>query len=498
MIRNRIVNPKTFIMKSLKYIFVITACSFLSTGCKKMLEVTPYSEFSPANVTNSEAGIKSLLYSSYQYLQEHADSKDIINVSEVTTDMAYNTGGNANLFLSQFINFAWDPSMEQLEGFVWEPYYKSIRDANLILENIAQVTTTDNNKKVYAAEAKFVRAYAYNYLYSWFGSVPLKLTSDQPKDQARAIDLEMRAQIEKDLTEAAPDLPDPGKEELYGRATKGAAWALLTKFYLNTKQWQKASDAADKVIGLNYYQLFPEFKNMFKVENEGNKEMIFVMTARNEFDYGNWFAAGAMPTAFLYTDQLPEYRWNPNIQNFATHYRLRDAFVNTFNPNDKRFVLVVRKYVNTSNVTVNLQATPDNTRSFKYFDNNAVSNAHGNDIPLLRYADILLAKSEALNELQGVNTTAVSLLNSVRTRAGIPELQIANIASKEAFRDMILRERGWEFISEGKRREDVIRHGKFISLAIQRGVVAKETHVHFPIPQSEIDANKAVVQNPGY
>lgn len=238
---------------------------------------------------------------------------------------------------------------------------------------------------------------------------------------------------------------------------------------------------------------------MFKVENEGNKEMIFVMTARNEFDYGNWFAAGAMPPAFLYTEQLPEYRWTPTIQNFATQYRLRDALVNTFDPNDKRYELVVRTYINTSNVRVNLQATPNNTRSLKYFDNTAISNAHGNDIPILRYADILLAKAEALNEIQGVNAASVSLINLVRSRAGISVLQIANIVSKVAFRDMILRERGWEFISEGKRREDIIRHDKFVSLAMQRGITtAQSKHVRFPIPQSEIDANKAIVQNEGY
>ncbi len=486
-------------MKLFKYILVIIVCSLFSTGCKKMLEVSPYSEFSPTNVTNSQSGIKSLLYSAYQYFQGQPNTKDIINISEVTTDMAFNTGGNENLYLTQFINFTWDPSMAQIQGIIWDPYYKCIRDANLVLENIDQVPTTDNIKKLYTAEAKFLRALAYSYLYIWYGPVPLRLSSNMPKDLARATDAEMQATIEKDLTEAAADLPDPGKEELYGRATKGSAWALLTKFYLNTKQWQKASDAAGKVTGFNYYQLFPEFKNMFKVENEGNREMIFVITARNEFDFGNWYAAGAMPPAFLYTDQLPEYRWTPAIQNFATQYRLRDALVNTFAPNDKRYVLVVRTYVNTSNVTVNLQSTPNNTRSLKYFDNSAISNAHGNDVPVLRYADILLARSEALNELQGPNAESVSLINLVRSRAGITQLQLADIASKESFRDMILRERGWEFISEGKRREDIIRHNRFIPLALQRGITtAQQKHIRFPIPQSEIDANKAIVQNEGY
>lgn len=486
-------------MKFFKYLFILSVGSVFTSGCKKVLEVAPYSEFSPVNVTNSQSGIKALLYSAYQHYQGQPNMKDIINVSEVTTDMAFNSGGNENLYLTQFINFTWDPSMNQLQGFMWGPYYRTIRDANLVLENISAVPTTDAIKKLYAAEAKFLRGLAYSYLYSWYGPVPLRLSSNTPKDMARATEAEMQAAIEKDLSEAAADLPAPGTEELYGRATSGAAWALLTKFYLNTKQWQKASEAADKVIALNYYQLFPEFKDMFKVENEKNREMIFVIPSRTEFDYGNWYAAGAMPPAFLYTDQLPEYRWKPTIQNFATQYRLRDGLVNTFNPMDKRYVLVVRTYVNTSGATVNLQSMPNNTRSLKYFDNNAIANSHGNDLPILRYADILLAKAEALNELNGPTQAALDLINQVRTRANIPNLTLADATSKEVLRALILRERGWEFISEGKRREDLIRQDKFISLATQRGIVAaQQKHVRFPIPQSEIDANKLMVQNEGY
>jgi hypothetical protein len=75
---------------------------------------------------------------------------------------------------------------------------------------------------------------------------------------------------------------------------------------------------------------------------------------------------------------------------------------------------------------------------------------------------------------------------------------LTNATSKDVFRDLILRERGWEFISEGKRREDLIRHGKFISMALARGVNAQPHQVLFPIPQSEIDANKLAIQNEGY
>ncbi|MCX2574090.1 RagB/SusD family nutrient uptake outer membrane protein [Pedobacter sandarakinus] len=485
-------------MKS-KIIISLSVCLLVLTGgCKKILEVTPEAEFAPANVLTSEAGVKALLFSAYQNYQEQPNMRDVINLAEVTTDMAFNSGGNENLYLTQFINFAWDPSISQFQGVNWGPSYRIIRDANLVLESIATVESTDAFKKQIGAEARFLRALAYVTLYNWYGPVPLRISSKQEPELARASDDEMKTFIESELNAVVDGLPDPGKEEAFGRATKGAALGLLTKFMLNTKQWQKASDAAKRVMDLNYYQLFPVFKDLFKVENEGNKEMIFVMPCINQTDQGNWMSAGAMPTAFLSTTQLPEYRWNAGIQNFATMYRLRDELVNTFAANDARFVTVLRTYTNTSNATINLRATVDNARSLKFFDNAAVKNDHGNDFPIIRYADILLSRAEALNEASGPSVEALSYLNPVRVRAGIPVLTLADVPSQDAFRDAILRERGWEFITEGKRREDLIRQGKFISKARARGVNARDEQVLFPIPQAEIDANKLIVQNKGY
>jgi hypothetical protein len=156
--------------------------------------------------------------------------------------------------------------------------------------------------------------------------------------------------------------------------------------------------------------------------------------------------------------------------------------------------------VNNSNVTVNLLPN-DNARCFKYWDNNQVGNNSGNDVPIIRYADILLTRAEALNELNGPTTECFSLINQVRTRAGIPNLTLTDAGTKDIFRDAILRERGWEFVGEGKRREDLIRQGKFLTLATSRGVPAaniNDNKLVFPIPQTEIDANKLCVQNPGY
>ncbi len=485
-------------MRTLTYLLLV--CIFSSTlfSCRKMLEVVPQDEFAADNVLNTENGIRSLLYSAYQNFQGQPELNNVVAVCEVTTDMMFNTGGNANLFLSQFLNFTWDPSLSQLQGLIWAPYYRVIRDANLVLENVEQVNASDELKRRIAAEARFLRAYCYAYLYSWYGSVPLRTTSGQDAELPRATVEELLPFIESELEACVSDLPDPGAEDLFGRANKGIVLSVLSKFLLNTRQWEKAADVSLRVMELSYYELFPEFKDLFKVENEGNREMIFVIPCINQFDFGNWYPAGAMPAGFVSTPQLPEYRWVPGIQNFATHYRFRDEFVSRFSPTDNRYVLVIRNYINTSGETVDLTATVDNTRSFKYFDNAAVSNAHGNDFPLIRYADILLSRAEALNEIRGLNEESVSLLNQVRQRSSLEALPTADFPDASAFRDTILRERGREFFSEGKRREDLIRHDKFISMARERGVNARDHHVVFPIPQGEIDANSLIVQNEGY
>jgi len=415
--------------------------------------------------------------------------------------MAFNSGGAENATLLPIINFTWNSDLITFREDVWAPNYRCIRDANDVVENIDDVNTSDEKKRQYKAEARVLRAHAYTILYSWFGRVPLRSSNSQPGDLARATDEEMKTFIETEIAESIADLPDPGQEDAYGRINKGNATGILAKFYLNTKQWQKAADAALAVINFNYYTTTQyEFKDLFKIENElNNREMLLVLPCINETGgFGNWYMAGALPSGFKSTPQIPEFVYVGSMANFATQYRLRTAFVNSMAPNDKRRSLICTSYVNNNNVTVNI-LNDDNARSFKYWDNTTVGNNGGSDVPLLRYADILLTRAEALNELSTTPPTeCFTLINQVRTRAGLENLTLANTPSKEDFRDAIFRERGWEFISEGKRREDLIRQGTFLSSAIARGVspdLATPDKLLFPIPQIEVEANKLLDPN---
>jgi hypothetical protein len=484
-----------------KYILstLVLLASMFQWSCNDMLDTKPYNELDK-DIVNTESGIKALLFSSYRGIQNSTPSRWMINDSEVTTDIGFNSGGQENLQMSQLIAFTWDATLGTFQADVWTPHYQAIRDANLVLETLPTAAASEATAKLYAAEARFIRAYSYELMYKWFGPVPLRTSSTQPAQLARATDEEMRTFIETELTEAIPDLPDPGKEEAYGRANKGMAYGVLAKYYLNTKQWQKAIDASSSVIGFGYYKLFDTFEKMFTVANEGNKEMIMVIPCLNVDGYGNWYPAGALPPNFKSTPQVPDFTWVNGMANFATQYRLRSAFVNTYDfTNDRRAILVIRSYVNTSNATINLMTTADNARSLKYYDNATLGNHSGNDVPVIRYADILLTKAEAMNELNGPTQESLDLINDVRNRAGIADLTLVDAVDKDTYRDLILRERAWEFVAEGKRREDLLRHGKFISLAQARGVTnASDKHKLFPIPQAERDANKLCGQNSDY
>ena len=207
------------------------ALVFALTSCEKALEVAPRSEFSPGNVLTTESGIKALLFSAYAQAQTQTNSRYVINDSEVSTDMGFNTGGAENGQLIQIINFTWDPTLGTFNDDMWAPNYRTIRDANGVVENIDKVTAADAVKKLYKAEARVLRAHAYALLYSFFGPVPLRTSTTQPSELARASDAEMLAFIEKEITESLADLPDPGKEEAYGRLNKGVANSMLAKFF---------------------------------------------------------------------------------------------------------------------------------------------------------------------------------------------------------------------------------------------------------------------------
>jgi hypothetical protein len=489
-------------MKRINAIIVLFTVLLL-VSCEDYLKENPPGELSPANFLATQKGVEAVLNSAYaNYNFSYGYHEGVAAPYEYPCDILYQTGGGMNLNFVIQSQFQWTSSTAFASSSVWGSKYASIRDANTVIDNINNIKD-EAVRKVLLAEARYIRAVDYVYLYDSYGAVPLRKSSYDATDLARATDEEMTTFIVAELEAAALDLPNPGSEAKFGRATKGAALSFLTRYYMIKKDWTKAAETAKRVMDLGYYQLFASYHDLFKVDNEhdknaNNKEMIAVAVNTNTEPYGNMISACAMPTGFSYTTKIPEFK-AVGIANWASQFRLYDAFVNSFDKvKDTRYSLIFDTYVNASGQTVDLKTLANNQRTLKFFDNKAVGASHGNDFPLMRYADILLMRAEALNELNGPNAEAVGLINQVRNRAGLDNLNAADF-SKETLRDQILKERGWEFYYEGLRRSDLIRHGKFISSAKARGVTtASDFHVLYPIPQAEMDANDNMVQNPGY
>ncbi len=471
----------------------------LTFGCAdNPLDEQPYSQVAPENLFESEGGVRSVLASAYANASFMQRTR-INQLNEWQTDISWQTGGGENRQAVLFINFTWDPTDGSINNW-YNNHYNAIRDANTLIENIDVADISQEQKDQITAEARFIRAFAYFQMHKKFGPVPLRKSTQDPLEMARASEQEIWQFIENELEDAATNLPAPGQVE-YGRATKGAAYGVLTKFFLNTKQWPKVLEASQSLMDLNYYQLFDDYASMFDVPNEGNREMIWVFTADPSVPPANNIMNGTQPPGWRYWPKR-DLTYMDSWNNWASQYRIRDAFYNSFDPDDERLVPFVTEYVNAAGDTVNLADDGDNIRCFKYMPTAAAQgNFYGNDYPIIRYADILLSRAEALVRENGMNQESVNLINQVRERAGLTgndQISLGDFGSEAELLDHILAERGWEFYYEGKRREDLIRHGEFISRAQARGVNAQPHHVLLPIPQPAMDSNPSLVQNDGY
>lgn len=269
-------------MRILKYITAIITMIilFLLIGCDKPLQEQAYSELAPETVLDNRQGIESVLISAYGNIN-WLDKTRINEWEGYPSDLTFARGGGEERTARIMENWEWDASiaLPWNSGFIniYSNHYNVIRDTNLILDNIGDVAgLSDADVNALVAEAKFLRAWAYYRLYIYFGPTPLRTSTNDPQEMARASEDEIKAFIESEVLETIPLLPAPGQEQSYGRVTSGGAMGLLTKFFLNTKQWQKAADMAQNVIDLGTYELYPVYEDLLKVENERNSEFILV------------------------------------------------------------------------------------------------------------------------------------------------------------------------------------------------------------------------------
>jgi hypothetical protein len=294
-----------------------------------------------------------------------------------------------------------------------------------------------------------------------------------------------------------------------GRATSGAAQALLAKVYLTRQDWANAARLTGELIDSSRYALLPNWKDNFKISTKiVNSESIFEINYDVSLDPNG----GSVHTLFSLPSGFP----GGDAYGLMTVAPSLEALFAASDKRGKAGTFIRSPYVDALGDTVKWN-DPDSTYGpafNKYLDETNFQNMHtrawqaqSNDWIILRYADVLLMYAEAVNEGgPGSSMTAEQALNAVRTRAGISAVLGL---SQAAFRDTVRLDRRREFIFEGQRWFDLARWG-VLDAAIRaktnelETIAPGETHPHgvpsnlFPIPQSELDLNPNLTQNPGW
>ncbi len=493
--------------------------SMLFWSCKNLTE-TPYSSVTPENFYKTEQELTAAVVPVYSNLYRYFWNPT--NLAEVSSDEIFipqrggDWGDNGRWRAIQ--EHTWTPTQVDIEGG-WLDSYTGIALANSTLDNLKSSTSNSPLIPTFIAEVRVLRAFYYWWLCDLFGGVPI--VTDPVTDPDNPPTPNTRSEvydfIVSEVTEALPNLEVTMGSGSYGRVTQGAANAFLATVYLNaevytgTPRWSETVAACDAIINSGLYELLPDYNDNFRIADEGpgNTETIFVIATKPEggvsFNY-------IMRT--LHYNQIPENPWN----GFAV---LAD-FYNKYDTTDVRFhdMLVGPQFVlagpnagqpaydrqgNRLNFTVDspiVGATENNgPRILKWeVDPNRSGGDSGNDYAFFRYSHILLAKAEALNELNGPNQESIDLINQVRARDFDPDkpIALADFGSTQELRDRILDERGFELLWEGYRRQDLIRTGHFLEAWTLKQADDGPYRKLFPIPQTQLDANPNLVQNPGY
>ncbi|MBE7170287.1 MAG: RagB/SusD family nutrient uptake outer membrane protein [Williamsia sp.] len=404
-------------------------------------------------------------------------------------------------------NFTSDNSDPVLAS-TWRNYYSIISRANKVLNNIENApASVVTNKDRHKGEAEFLRALAYFDLVRIFGDVPL-ITKDLTIAEAYKTPREKAANVYnnviiKDLLDAETKLPQKYTGADIGRATKGAAKALLGKVYLTLKDFAKAETKLQEVTQLGY-ALLPVFNDLWDyTKDEHHSEYVFDI----EYEEGQ----GNLGSNFISQFALDfQAGGGPLVAELARRYNIPsgtggatgipnqtifDLF--SLNPADKRKDTTATKGLyGPTGVFIPISATGVSALSLKYMVKLAGAATDSKvNWKVIRYADVLLMYAEALNE-NGKTDQALTYLNMVRTRAGIPSY---SGLSKDDARERIYQERRLELHLEGQRWFDLVRTGRALTVMAPYGM--KPYMTVFPIPQAQIEIvnDPAVLpQNQGY
>jgi hypothetical protein len=537
-------------MKNRMLIKLLTAFVVIiaATSCAKKLDLVPVNDLTPATTYNSAMGYKMILAKIYGTLsitgnQGPAGSPDIgggldegsqvafirmfFNCEELPTDEAVVSWNDQTIH--DFHDLKWTSADPFIKGIYARPIYnvtlineylRESTDEKLASRGIVGTEASDIKKS--RAEARFLRAFNYWVMLDLFGKSTFidetnLVGTDLPGEKSRA---ELFTYIETELKAIDADLA-PVKTMEYGRVDQGAAWALLARLYLNaqvytgTPKYTEAITYAKKVIG-GGYSLQPNYQQLFMADNEKRaNEFIFVINCDGLHTqaYGNTtFLAHAASG-----DDHDEYGVGSGWSGYRATKALADLFPDLSGNTDTRALFTTSKFKPTpTQIAINDVSDYSNGLHVMKFrnvrsDGGAVSDVKKDfadiDFPIFRLSEMYLIYAEAVTRggTGGDMATALTYINTVRTRAGATPFNSSFLVSNDA-NHTILDERGRELYWEGHRRTDLIRYGLLTTgtyLWPWKGGVSSGTAVDikfnlFPVPTTVRTSNPNLTQNAGY
>lgn len=484
----------------LKYnLIAIALLGFSFSSCSDFLEQNPQTDLSENDFYKTADDILSAVNGAYSSLQEGDIYGNWYVFGEIPSDNTRNQLSGSVTTQNEFDQFYIDTQNSMIANF-WKAAYKVINRTNTVLGRIDGIEINSELANRYKLECKFIRALMYFNLVRVYGDVPLvlkEISISESYDILREPKENVYNQIIADLKEAQ-DLPVSYSTAEDGRATQGAAKALLANVYMTLHKYAEAETILAEIINSGRYSLLENtpgslnidgYKNVFSPVNHNSEEGIFeIQFLKGGYgegsNYANNFApenSGTNVVAVGGTggNNIPEM----DIYNAYEEGDLRRDFSMSlgYYDNRKNNEWVESRYV------------------CKFMDVPYQNNDASNNYPVIRYADVILMYAEALNQ-NGKTAEACKYLNMTRRRGfGYQTTETSPVdlqtTDKAQFALMVEQERRVELAFENHRWFDLIRTGRAVEVMRSKGFSLNETNLICPIPQKQIDVNPKLTQN---
>jgi hypothetical protein len=391
-------------------------------GCDDFLTTEPKAELTTGNFFTNRAEAEQATNATYAMLRNWTVHVFFwLGMTDIASDDATKGSNPTDAgYLVELENLTFNSGNTVFNG-TWTGYYQGIYRANVALQNIPDVSMDETVRARLVAENRFLRAYYYFFLVRAYGGVPLMTEPLGPGEyyQQRATAEEVWAQIEQDLTDAIPALPEKsqyGASDM-GRATKGAARALLAQVHLYQGEYAEALAQAEAVIGSGEYSLYPDYAQIFRPQGENVSESVFEVQAIAVEGGNNGPSGGAVQTSVVQGVRgTPNLGWGFNTPSADLE--------ESYEPGDPRLEATIMYpwellpdgsgwfvYINPT-----MQNNRYNQKVFQPVDNPSGGGNSGVNIRRIRYSDVLLTAAEAAYRT-GDEGQARTWLNMVRARA---------------------------------------------------------------------------------